>query len=76
MEILQIIIPKRMKDQRIDAALSEMIPDYSRSRITAWIKSGEALKINHLFLSILIAIEDCVLAIASGLLFLARRLFG
>ena len=43
MEILQIIIPKRMKDQRIDAALSEMIPDYSRSKIAAWIKSGEVL---------------------------------
>jgi len=26
--------------------LSEMLPDYSRSKITAWIKSGEAL-INH-----------------------------
>ena len=49
MEILQIIIPKRMKDQRIDAALSEMIPDYSRSRITAWIKSGEALINNKTF---------------------------
>ena len=49
MEILQIIIPKRMKDQRIDAALSEMIPDYSRSKITAWIKSGEALINNKTF---------------------------
>ena len=49
MEILQIIIPKRMKEQRIDAALSEMIPDYSRSKITAWIKSGEALINNKTF---------------------------
>jgi 23S rRNA pseudouridine1911/1915/1917 synthase len=46
MQILQIILPKRMIDQRIDVALSEMLPDYSRSKITAWIKSGEAL-INH-----------------------------
>jgi len=49
MEILQIIIPKRMKDQRIDMALSQMIPDYSRSKITAWIKSGEALINNKTF---------------------------
>ena len=43
MEILQIIIPERMIDQRIDLALSEMLPDYSRSKVTAWIKSGDAL---------------------------------
>jgi len=30
-------------DQRIDLALSEMLPDYSRSKVTAWIKSGDAL---------------------------------
>jgi len=35
-----------MTGQRLDVALSEMLPDYSRSKITAWIKSGEAL-INH-----------------------------
>ena len=46
MEILKIIIPERMAGQRLDVALSEMLPDYSRSKITAWIKSGEAL-INH-----------------------------
>ena len=46
METLKIIIPDRMKGQRLDVALSEMLPDYSRSKITAWIKSGEAL-INH-----------------------------
>jgi 23S rRNA pseudouridine1911/1915/1917 synthase len=28
---------------RLDVALSEMLPDYSRSKITAWIKSGDAL---------------------------------
>jgi len=46
METLKIIIPDRMTGQRLDVALSEMLPDYSRSKITAWIKSGEAL-INH-----------------------------
>ena len=28
---------------RLDVALSEMLPNYSRSKITAWIKSGDAL---------------------------------
>jgi len=46
METLKIIIPERMTGLRLDVALSEMLPDYSRSKITAWIKSGEAL-INH-----------------------------
>ena len=46
MQKLKIIIPERMTGQRLDVALSEMLPDYSRSKITAWIKSGEAL-INH-----------------------------
>ena len=46
MEKLKIIIPERMTGQRLDVALSEMLPDYSRSKITDWIKSGEAL-INH-----------------------------
>ena len=46
METLKIIIPERMTGQRLDVALSEMLPDYSRSKITAWIKSGEAL-IDH-----------------------------
>ena len=43
MEMLQIIIPSRMKGARLDASLAEMLPDYSRSKITAWIKSGDAL---------------------------------
>ena len=43
MEMLQIIIPDRMIDSRLDASLAEMLPDYSRSKITAWIKSGDAL---------------------------------
>ncbi len=46
METLKIIIPERMTGQRLDVALSEMLPDYSRSKITAWIKSGAAL-ISH-----------------------------
>lgn len=41
--MLKIIIPDRMSGSRLDSALSEMLPDYSRSKITAWIKSGDAL---------------------------------
>jgi len=43
MKMLKIIIPDRMSGTRLDSALSEMLPDYSRSKITAWIKSGDAL---------------------------------
>jgi len=32
-----------MLGSRLDVSLSEMLPDYSRSKITAWIKSGDAL---------------------------------
>ena len=43
MEKLKIIMPARLKGARLDSALSEMLPDYSRSKITNWIKSGDAL---------------------------------
>ena len=49
METLTIIIPERMTGYRLDVALSEMLPDYSRSKITAWIKSGDALFNNKAF---------------------------
>ena len=49
METLTIIIPERMTGDRLDVALSEMLPDYSRSKITAWIKSGDALINNKAF---------------------------
>ena len=43
MEILQILVPSRLIGERVDAALAEMLPDFSRSKITQWIKSGDAL---------------------------------
>jgi len=49
METLTIIIPERMTGDRLDVALSEMLPNYSRSKITAWIKSGDALINNKVF---------------------------
>ena len=43
MEVLKILIPSRMSGMRLDSALSEILPDFSRSKITVWIKSGDAL---------------------------------
>lgn len=42
MSNLNIIIPDRLIGQRIDSALAIMLPDYSRSKITAWVKAGNA----------------------------------
>jgi len=43
MNAINIIIPKRMKGERLDVALAEMLPDFSRSKITTSIKSGDIL---------------------------------
>jgi len=32
-----------MEGLRLDVAMAKMLPDYSRSKITSWIKSGDAL---------------------------------
>ena len=49
MNKLKIIIPDRMKGERLDYAISEMLPDYSRSKISKWIKAGLALNNNQPF---------------------------
>ncbi len=36
-------IPDRMAGLRLDQALAQMFPDYSRSRLAAWLKSGSVL---------------------------------
>ncbi|QKQ24769.1 23S rRNA pseudouridine(1911/1915/1917) synthase RluD [Candidatus Ruthia endofausta] len=46
MSLLSIIIPNRLIGQRIDAAMAQMLPNYSRTKITQWIRSGNAL-IHH-----------------------------
>ncbi|MGE4595059.1 MAG: 23S rRNA pseudouridine(1911/1915/1917) synthase RluD [Gammaproteobacteria bacterium] len=43
MEKLKIIIPERMTGERIDAAIARMLPEYSRSKISTWIKSGDVV---------------------------------
>lgn len=42
MNTLNIIIPDRLIGQRIDKALAQMLPDYSRSKINGWVSSGAA----------------------------------
>ena len=36
-------IPSELDGQRFDRALAELFPDYSRSRLQAWIRTGNAL---------------------------------
>ena len=43
MEKIKILIPERMAGKRLDSSLAEMLPDYSRSKITLSIKSGDVL---------------------------------
>jgi 23S rRNA pseudouridine1911/1915/1917 synthase len=42
-ETLQAPVPEQLAGRRFDQALAEMFPEYSRSRLTEWIKSGAAL---------------------------------
>ncbi len=40
---LNVTMPLELAGRRFDQALAELFPDYSRSRLTAWIKSGAVL---------------------------------
>ena len=40
---LHAVVPDTAAGRRFDAVLAELFPDYSRSRLSAWIKSGDAL---------------------------------
>ncbi len=40
---LNASIPVESAGRRFDAALADLFPDYSRSRLSAWIKSGDVL---------------------------------
>ena len=42
-DLIKVILPKRFNGQRIDSAMSEMLPNFSRSKITSSIKAGDAL---------------------------------
>ena len=39
---LHAIVPDSSAGRRFDAVLAELFPDYSRSRLSTWIKSGDA----------------------------------
>ncbi|GHC09209.1 23S rRNA pseudouridine(1911/1915/1917) synthase RluD [Thermomonas carbonis] len=36
-----VIVPQSAAGRRLDAVLAELFPEYSRSRLSAWIKSGD-----------------------------------
>lgn len=38
---LNLIVPDDQAGQRLDQALAQLLPDYSRSRLKGWIESGE-----------------------------------
>lgn len=38
---LQLEIPPHLAGQRLDQALAELLPDYSRARLQGWIKAGK-----------------------------------
>ncbi|WP_312711836.1 S4 domain-containing protein, partial [Stenotrophomonas sp.] len=39
----QAIVPDTAAGRRFDAVVAELFPEYSRSRLTEWIKSGDLL---------------------------------
>ena len=41
-QTLTATVPDEAAGRRVDAVLAELFPDYSRSRLSAWIKSGDA----------------------------------
>ena len=41
-QLLNTRIPLEFAGRRFDASLAELFPDYSRSRLAAWIKDGAA----------------------------------
>src|SRR5215475_14400760 len=42
-DILHAHVPEESAGRRLDQALAELFPDYSRTRLSAWIKSGDVL---------------------------------
>ncbi|WP_031434062.1 23S rRNA pseudouridine(1911/1915/1917) synthase RluD [Methylomarinum vadi] len=43
MAILTAIVPDELAGMRLDQCLAEMFPDYSRSKLQTWVKSGRVL---------------------------------
>ncbi len=45
-QVLTAEAPAEMAGQRVDQVLSQIFPDFSRSRITEWVRAGKA-QVNH-----------------------------
>ena len=45
---LTVTVPAEKAGQRLDQVLSELLPDYSRTRLQSWIKQGDVLKLTGL----------------------------
>jgi 23S rRNA pseudouridine1911/1915/1917 synthase len=43
LEMLELEVPPELAGLRFDQALAQLAPDWSRSRLTEWIKAGKAL---------------------------------
>ena len=39
----QALVPDRLGGERLDQVAAQLFPDYSRSRLQAWIRKGELL---------------------------------
>jgi len=44
---LELVIPDEMRGRRLDQALAKLVPDYSRSRLQQWIRSGQVTMDGH-----------------------------
>jgi len=42
----QFTVPKECHNQRLDTVIAQLLPEYSRSQISTWIKTG-AIAVNH-----------------------------
>ena len=42
-ELIEAVVPAELAGKRFDQALAEMFPEFSRSRLSEWIKAGDAL---------------------------------
>ena len=40
---MSVSIPDSMRGRRLDQALAELVPDYSRSRLQQWIRAGQVI---------------------------------
>lgn len=49
MTMKQITVPASLHNQRIDVVLAELIPEFSRSQLSSWLKQGKITVNQHTF---------------------------